>query len=219
VDSLNDGKLSPVPATSGPASVSYTYPQEDWTNFGGPGSAIMEHGQLYSYRKILTFTTDPFEKETEVCGSSVLTLFASTTQKFPEFKETKFLIRLWDQFPDAEQRAGLPLKAALLTQGRLKGCYAFDKDEGQSKSYRPYYTHETPREIEEGKIYKYEIEVLPTANLFKRGHRLRLEVANYDSNAFDHGGHYYGLSWGEDTIYFDANHRSFLTLPITYVER
>lgn len=218
VDSLNDGKLSPIPPATGPISVSYSYPQQDWTNFGGPGSAIFERGHLYSYRKILTFTSDPFERETEICGSTVLTLFVSTRQQFPDFKEAKFLVRLWDQFPDAEQDANLPLKGILLTQGRLKGCYAFDKDEKLSKCYRPYYTHETPREIEEGKIYKYEIEVLPTANLFGRGHRLRLEIANYDSNAFDHGGHYYGLSLGEDTLYFDAEHQSVLTLPIAHVE-
>jgi predicted acyl esterase len=178
----------------------------------------MEHGHIYSYKRILTFTTDPFEKDTEICGSVVLTLFASTKQTFPDFKETKFLVRPWDQFPDETQSPGIPLKGPLLTQGRLKGCYAFDKDEALTKPYRPYYTHETPKEIEEGKIYKYEIEIMATANLFKKGHRLRLEVANYDSNAFDHGRHFYGLSVGEDTIYFDKDDGAFLMLPITYIE-
>ena len=218
VDSLNDGKLLPAPQKDGPASVTYSYPQKNWTNFGGPGSALIEHGMVYPYREILTFTTDPFEKETEICGNIVLTLFASSQLEFPEYKETKFLCRLWDQFPDAAQDPNYPIKAALLTQGRLKSCYSFDKDEEKTRPYRPYYTHETPKEIEDGKIYKYEIEILGTSCYFKHGHRLRLEIANYDSNALDHGGHYYGLSVGEDTIYFDGEHASFITLPITYTE-
>jgi putative CocE/NonD family hydrolase len=218
VDSLNDGGLSKNPPSE-PGSVNYAYPQPNWTNFGGTGSAITKHGFVYPYKENLTFTTPPFEKETEICGHLVLTLYASTKVTFPdEFVETKFLCRLWDQFPDETQKPDLPLKGRLLTQGRLRSCYAFDKDEELTKPYRPYYTHKTPRPLEEGKIYKYEFELLGASNYFHKGHRLRMEISNYDSNALDHGGHYYGLSWGEDTLYFGGEHASFLTLPITYEE-
>jgi len=216
VDSLNDGSLVRDAQYSGPASVSYSYPQEDWTHFGGPGSAVQIHGMLYPYKKILTFTTAPFEKETEICGSTVLTLFASSKIEFPtDFLETKFLCRLWDQFPDDMQESNLPLKGRLLTQGRLRSCYAFEKDEALTKPYRPYYTHKNPVEIEQDKIYKYEIEMLGTCNRFHPGHRLRLEIMNNDSGAIDHGGHYYGLAVGEDTIWFGGDHASFITLPVS----
>jgi uncharacterized protein len=47
-----------------------------------------------------------------------------------------------------------------------------------------------------------------------KGHRLRLDLANGDSNALDFGGHYYGLKVGNDTIYFDSERPSHLILPV-----
>ena len=52
----------------------------------------------------------------------------------------------------------------------------------------------------------------PTAS--SKGHRLRLDLANGDSNALDFGGHYYGLKVGKDTIYFDKDRPSHLMLPV-----
>lgn len=52
------------------------------------------------------------------------------------------------------------------------------------------------------------------SNRFLAGHRLRLDLANGDSNALDFGGHYYGLKVGKDTIYFDENRPSRLVLPV-----
>ena len=76
-------------------------------------------------------------------------------------------------------------------------------------------TATTSREpIEPGEVYKYEIEIWGTANCFLKGHRLRLDLANGDSNALDFGGHYYGLKVGEDTIYFDKERPSHLILPV-----
>ena len=36
-----------------------------------------------------------------------------------------------------------------------------------------------------GEIYEFDIEVLPIAYVFKKGHRIRLELANGDSPATD----------------------------------
>jgi predicted acyl esterase len=35
--------------------------------------------------------------------------------------------------------------------------------------------------LEPGTVYEFAIEVWPTSNLFRAGHRLRLEIANSDS--------------------------------------
>ena len=48
-----------------------------------------------------------------------------------------------------------------------------------------------------------------------KGHRLRLDLADGDSNALDFGGHNsYGLKVGKDTISFDKDHASHLILPV-----
>ena len=111
----------------------------------------------------------------------------------------------WTRLPDDEQIPGMPPKGFILTRGWLKASHACTKSEELSKPYRPYYLHDEPQPIEPGKIYKYEIEVWPTSNLFKKGHRIRIDVACGDSPALDFGGHYYGIKVGTDTYYHEAD--------------
>jgi uncharacterized protein len=73
-----------------------------------------------------------------------------------------------------------------------------------------------PEPLQPGRIYQFEIEVWPTSWVFKKGHRIRLELANGDSRVFDAPfGHHYGLKMGTDTIYHDARHPSHVLLPIS----
>ena len=70
------------------------------------------------------------------------------------------------------------------------------RSEALSKPHRPYYLHDKPRPIEPDTIYKFEIEVWATSCCFLKDHRLRIDLACYDSNAFDFGGQRY-LRTGE----------------------
>ena len=209
VESLNDGGLSWDARTAAKDSFTYSYPDPDWTGFSGVGTAVMDRGMLHPCKKILTFTSDPLPEDTEVIGNTVLVLYASSDQP-----DAEFLVRIWDQFPDETQMPGMPPAGRILTRGWLKASHAFTKSEELSKPYRPYYLHDSPKPIEPGKIYKFEIEIWATSNCFLKGHRLRLDLANGDSNALDFGGHYYGLKVGKDTIYFDEDHPSHLVLPV-----
>ncbi len=209
VESLNDGSLSWEEPTREEASVTYSYPDPDWTGFSGVGTAVMEGGIVHPCKKILTFTTPPFDKDTDVIGNIVLVLWASTDQT-----DTEFLCRIWDQLPDGMQSPGMPPAGRILTRGWLKASHAVTKDEALSLPYRPYYRHDTPQPVEPGRIYRYEIEIWGTSNRFLKDHRLRLDLANGDSNALDFGGHYYGLKVGSDTIYFDQKRPSHLVLPV-----
>jgi predicted acyl esterase len=102
----------------------------------------------------------------------------------------------------------------MLTRGWLKASHAATRDEAKSLPYRPYYRHDKPEPLEPGKIYGFAIEVWATSCLFPKGHRVRVDLACYDSNAFDFGGHYYGLKVGRDTIYHDKDHPSHVVLPV-----
>ena len=209
VESLNDGGLSFTPPEQGKSSFEYVYPDPDWTGFSGIGTAVIEKGLLHPTKKILTFTSDPLKEDLEIAGSIVLKLFSSSTEE-----DQEFLVRLWDQLPDSEQKPGiLPPMGRILVRGWLKASHR-EKDERLSRSYRPYYKHTRPTPIEPGKIYEYDVELWPTCNLFKKGHRIRLDLACGDSNAFDFGGHYYGLKVGRDTVYHEKDHPSHLVLPV-----
>ena len=199
----------PTKATVTGSSTSYDYPDPDWSHFSGLGTAVMEDGVPNPVRKILTFATEPLEEDLEVIGNIVLNLWASSDQT-----DTDFFVRLTDQFPDAAQVPGMPPRALMLTRGWLKASHAATKDEAKSLPYRPYYRHDKPEPLEPGKVYKFEIEVWATSCFFPKGHRVRVDLACYDSNAFDFGGHYYGLKMGRDTVYHDRDHPSCIVLPV-----
>ncbi|MFH0915076.1 MAG: CocE/NonD family hydrolase [bacterium] len=215
VESLNDGRLSWDPPTEADSSFTYSYPDQDWTHFSGGGTAVIEEsGVVYGQRRIPTFTSAPLAEDLEISGSIVLVLYASSDQK-----NTDFFCRLVDQAPDSEQIPGMPPKGITLTRGWLKASHACTRSEELSKPYRPYYLHDDPKPIEPGKIYKYEIEVWPTCNLFKKGHRVRIDVACGDSPALDFGGHYYGIKVGADTYYHDKGRPSHIILPVIPASR
>jgi predicted acyl esterase len=209
VRSLNDGALSWEAPADSSSSTTYAYPDPDWSHFSGLGTAVMEDGVPNPVRKILTFTTDPLPEDLEVIGSIVLRLYASSDQT-----DTDFFVRLTDQLPDAQQVAGMPPRGRMLTRGWLKASHACTKDEAKSLPYRPYYNHDAPKPIEPGKVYEFEVEIWATSCCFLKGHRLRMDLACYDSNAFDFGGHYYGLKVGNDTVYHDKERASHLVLPV-----
>jgi hypothetical protein len=209
VGSLNDGGLSWDPPTEVESSFTYAYPDPDWSHFSGIGTAVMEDGVPNPVRRILTFTSEPLAEDLEVIGSMVLVLYASSDQT-----DMDFFTRLTDQLPDSDQVPGMPPRGLMLTRGWLKASHAATKDEALSVPYRPYYSHDAPRPIEPGTVYKFEIEVWATSCCFRKGHRLRIDLACYDSNAFDFGGHYYGLKVGNDTIYHEREHPSHIVLPV-----
>ena len=209
VESLNDGVLSEKTPTIVGSSFEYEYPNPEWDGWSGLGTAKIVNGLPNPVIKILTFCTEPLTDDLEVTGNIRLILYASSSET-----DMEFYVRLVDQFPDEVQQKGvLPPRGRMLTKGWLKASHR-EKDPELSKSNRPYYKHTSPQPIEPGKIYDFEVEIWPTSNLFKKAHRIRIDISNGDSPAFDLGGHHYGLKVGKDTIYHDKDHPSHLILPV-----
>jgi predicted acyl esterase len=209
VISMNDGGLNREPPTDEHSSFEFEYPNPEWSGWSGIGTAKFVNGLPDPAIKITTFSTDPLEEDLEVTGSIRLILYASSTET-----DMDIYVRLVDQLPDEVQQKGiLPPRARMLTRGWLKASHR-EKDPDLSQETRPYYTHQNPVQIEPGKIHEFEIEILPTSNLFRKGHRIRLDISNGDSPAFDLGGHHFGLKVGKDTIYHEKDHASYLILPV-----
>jgi predicted acyl esterase len=208
VTSLNDGSLTiEEPSKSGGAT-SYDYPDPEWAN------GVVARGKFgWDFvGRVLTFTTAPFEKPTEVTGPIVLELFASSDQP-----DTDFIVKISDQHPqDADARAeGRPPGFTNVTKGWLKASHR-KLDAAATTALRPRHTHTDPQPLEPGKIYKFTIEVHPTSYVFPAGHRLRLEIANGDSRLtdapFTHA--YLPYKMGSDTIHHSAKYPSRLILPL-----
>ena len=206
--SLNDGGLSTEAPGEAGGATSYDYPDPRWKL----GVVAMGPRGPDPIARVLTFTTDALENDLEVTGPVVLELHASSTAT-----DTDFIVKLSDQFPqsDEDRAKGLQPQSVVVSKGWLRASHR-EKDEARSTPLRPFYTHANPRPIEPGEVYVYEIEVMPFSNVFKAGHRIRLEIVNGDSPLtdaiFTHQYLYYKV--GTDTIEHNTAHPSRLLLPV-----
>ncbi|MDP2953267.1 MAG: CocE/NonD family hydrolase, partial [Chloroflexota bacterium] len=79
----------------------------------------------------------------------------------------------------------------------------------------------SPRLSQPGQVYQYTIDLTATSNLFRRGHRLRLEIASSNFPRFDRNpntGHPFGqdaeLRPAIQTVYHESQFPSHVTLPV-----
>jgi putative CocE/NonD family hydrolase len=87
--------------------------------------------------------------------------------------------------------------------------------------YRNFASGQAPTLIEPGKAYEYEIDLWSTSNLFKAGHRIRLDVTSSNFPRWDRSpntGHDLGvddeLAVAQQIILHDAKHPSHVALPL-----
>ena len=209
VTSLNDGSLADAAPSNGAGSTSYAYPQASWT-FGvvalgpdGPDPA----------RAVLTFTSAPLEHDLEIAGSGKLLLDISTSGT-----DTDVIVKLSEQFPQPpeDRAAGKNPRYAVVTKGWLRASHSFERHPLLDTEEMAYYLHERAIPLEPGRVYELEIPLQPMAWRFRKGNRIRLEIANGDSQLTDglfaHA--YRPDKVGRDTIHHDAAHPSRLILPV-----
>ncbi len=209
-ESLNDGRLTWEEPAGEVVPTSYTYPDPAWT-FPGTGSSVRgRSGMLHNTRKILTFTSEPFDEDTEVTGPVVLHLWASSSAH-----DTQFIVKLVDVPPltpevrQAIETLDVAPPAQLVTEGWLRASHR-ELDPARSTPTSPYHTHVDPQPLEPGVIYEFDIEIWPTCWVFQKGHRLRLDLASLDQL----GQYYLGHLRATDTFHHDAEHPSHLLLPV-----
>lgn len=184
--------------------------------------------------KTLRYTTDPLPEDVLVVGPSSLTLFAAIDQE-----DTSWIVTLKDLGPDPSVRAGREgwnrkygrpeeweahdVHERELTRGWLKASHR-KTDEAKSKPGRPYHYH-TRQEcepVEPGSIHEYDVEILPTANLFEKNHRICVEISSLDLPTGVGGAtdveyipwHICNSTTTTHRVYRDADYPSHLTLPI-----
>jgi predicted acyl esterase len=132
----------------------------------------------------LRYMTDPLPEDTLIAGPSALYLNAAIDQS-----DTNWIIVLKDIGPDVSIRTAregetevpTDLPERELVRGWLKASHrAIDKK--RSKPWKPWHplTKETQKPIVPGEINEYAIEILATANLFRKGHRICVDVTSMD---------------------------------------
>ena len=145
---------------------------------------------------VLVYTTDVLASDLEVTGPITVHLWATSSAP-----DTDFVARLVDVYPDGY--------AQNLTDGIIRA------------RYRNFAQGEAPSLIEPGVAYEYEIDLWATSNLFKAGHRIRLDITSSSFPRWDRNpntGHALGadaeLVSARQTILHDREHPSYVVLPL-----
>ncbi len=154
---------------------------------------VQDQREIEARPDVLVYTTDPLLCDTEVTGPVEVRLWAATS-----VVDTDFTVKLVDVYPEG--------RALNLTENILRVRYR----EGLS-----------PKLIEPGRIYEYSISLKETSNLFRRGHRIRLEVSSSSFPRYDRNLNT-GRAIGQDAelnvavqrVFHDSEHPSRLILPV-----
>lgn len=136
------------------------------TQAGEPDCFVQMPPTMTKVIQSLKYTTGPLVDPLEVTGPIALDLYAAIDQE-----DTNWIAVLKDVAPDGSE--------VELTRGWLKASHrALDPE--KSKPWQPYHTHKNPGPVKPGEITEYEIEVRPTSNVFKAGHRIQLEICSLE---------------------------------------
>ena len=75
--------------------------------------------------------------------------------------------------------------------------------------------------LKPGEVYEFTIEPYPTANVFKKGHRIRVDISSSNSPRFDvnpNTGEPLGknrrMLTADNTLYHGPAHASYIILPL-----
>jgi putative CocE/NonD family hydrolase len=195
---FGDGTLSETPP-GGEPSDSYTNDPEKPVPFITEPS-FAQIGSAEDYRPVerrddvLIYTSEPLAEDLTVCGPIKVELHASASAK-----DADFMGLLIDVWPEGY--------AQRLIDGMVRARYRDGMDKASL--------------IEPGKIYAYTLDLWNTCQTFKKGHRIRLQLASsafpkYDRNpqTGDNLARATKLQKAELRVYHDKNHPSHIVLPV-----
>ena len=148
---------------------------------------------------VLVFQTEPLAQDLEVTGPISAHIWISSSAP-----DTDFTAKLLDVYPPSQD---YPEGYALnLTDGILRVKFRS--------------SWEKPELMEPGTVYPITIRLLPTSNLFVRGHRLRLDISSSNFPRFDvngNTGENPGISAvkipARNNVHHGPDHPSHLLLP------
>jgi putative CocE/NonD family hydrolase len=200
--SAGDGWLDARPPQTEPADTFQYNPQNPVSTRGGnlccwqaalpPGP--YDQSDIEKRADVLVYTSAPLANDLEVTGPIRVHLWAASSAP-----DTDFTAKLVDVYPDGT--------SINLVDGIQRALYRND----QATSH-----------LEPGRIYAFQIDLGATSNLFKTGHRLRVEISSsnfprFDRNAntgttLDSGSK--KLNTARQSIFHDSEHPSHIVLPV-----
>jgi uncharacterized protein len=159
----------------------------------------------------VSFATDALEEDTEVTGPVVLVLWvASSTEDMDIFATIRNIAPDGsDVFELGQQSQPVPV-----AKGWLRASHR-TLDPHLSLPYRPYHAHRERELLEPGTPVRVDVEIWPTSMVFKKGHRIRLDIQPRDGIGSAPYTHYAAdYNSGTNTIFAGGTRASYLLLPV-----
>jgi uncharacterized protein len=215
----NGSLTTTAPGATGPRSTTYTFdPRNPVPTIGGSVSGRLKDGAydqrerpeffgskppylpLRARQDVLVFQTEPLAEDVTVIGPISVRLFGSSTAT-----DTDFTAKLVDVYPpSADLPRGFDLN---VTDGIIRARYRG----GRLKQEL----------IVPGQVYEFTVRPFPTANVFKKGHRIRLDISSSNFPRFDVNpntgeplGQNRRMITANNTIYHSPARASQVLLPI-----
>lgn len=216
-----DGSLSPTLPDSQPPTRFTFNPRDPVPTIGGGISAaepIMRNGAfdqrgrldfygckdtlpLSARADVLVFQREPLEHDVEVTGHIMVKLWASSSAKDTDC--TAKLIDVHPPNPDYPDGFAMNLTDSII-RARYRNGY------------------EKPELLTPHDVYPFTFELYPTSNVFKAGHRIRLDISSSNFPRFDVNPNTGGplgierrIEVAQQAIYHDAEHPSHVALPMS----
>jgi putative CocE/NonD family hydrolase len=155
---------------------------------------------LASRPDVLVFETPPLARDMVVIGPIVARLFVSS-----DAPDTDFTVKLIDVHPpSADWPRGFAMN---LTDGIMRCRY---RD-----------SWEKPAPLDAGRVAEIEVSCFATCNVFKRGHRIRVDVSSsnfprfdVNPNSFEPEGAWRTMRIARNRVHVDSGHPSHVLLPL-----
>ncbi|MFN3655762.1 MAG: CocE/NonD family hydrolase [Pseudolabrys sp.] len=159
----------------------------------------------------VSLETPPMPEDMEVTGPLAATIWVSSES---EDMDLFLTLRNFDADGNEVMETGQQGAPVPVAKGWLRASHR-ELDPALTQPYRPYHKHTRRLYLTPGEIVKVEVEIWPTSMVFKKGHRLQLDVQPRDGVGSAGYMHYHAdYNSGKNTIHAGGEFESYLLLPV-----
>jgi predicted acyl esterase len=202
-----------VLASRNPAhAASCTYPA---TSLGSMGSTSAASSQVMGGgikpNMGVSLQTPPLAEDTEVTGPLAAVFWVSSAT---EDMDLFLTLRNFDADGNEILETGQQGTPVPVAKGWLRVSHR-ELDPDLSLPYRPYHKHTRRLYLVPGEVVQVQVEIWPTSMVFRKGHRIRLDIQPRDGVGSQSYMHYHAdYNTGTNTIYAGGDKESWLLLPV-----
>jgi predicted acyl esterase len=159
----------------------------------------------------VSLETPPLPADLEVTGPLMANLWVSSAT---EDMDLFLTLRNFDADGNEVLETGQQGTPVPVAKGWLRVSHR-ELDPELTLPYRPYHAHRRRLYLRPGEIVEVQVEIWPTSMVFKKDHRIRLDVQPRDGVGSQSYMHYHAdYNTGTNTIYAGGDKPSYLLLPV-----